>query len=390
MDRVYPCRPAAETLTISRVSISIFYWSAGIPGLTRIIISLIVLGGSYALAAHPLGRKSAREAGVGRHPVGSPVAGRRPSHTWCQLPISTVLIFDNIAHRRIIAVYHANPFKVPASNLPLDPFTKFAGWPKAISAYGPLWEDAAGLLARRLGNGMVPNILGLKIFPGILWLACSVVGSLHPPEAFAGERSLSKRCFSWPGTRRRCLRCGATATTTRLSSCLSSSPSGPCSTSTSPWPSPGPHRRHPGQVHARPASPRRRGRSPSSSCPPGVPVSASSCAHRPRLSGVGAGGEMSLFLAGAHHPSPLTAALTSSDPIGAAVYYALSKSIGTAQAGHLVGPAAAALTIGFALWMAYRAWRSPAPDRFALAAMLTLASTCWSRCCFSGPGTPSG
>ena len=55
------------------------------------------------------------------------------------------------------------------------------------------------------------------------------------------------------------------------------------------------------------------------------------------------------------------------------MYYALSKSIGTAQAGHLVGPAAAALTIGFALWMAYRAWRSPAPDRFALAAMLTLA-----------------
>ena len=50
-----------------------------------------------------------------------------------------------------------------------------------------------------------------------------------------------------------------------------------------------------------------------------------------------------------------------------------SQAVGIPRAASIITPLAAALTIGFALWMAYRAPRSPAPDRFALAAMLTLA-----------------
>jgi len=45
---------------------------------------------------------------------------------------------------RVLGIYHANPYFVPVSAFPQDPFTGLNYWSSAISAYGPVWMLICG------------------------------------------------------------------------------------------------------------------------------------------------------------------------------------------------------------------------------------------------------
>ena len=60
-------------------------------------------------------------------------------------------ILDYASHGRVAAIHAANPYLLPPSAFPSDPFSTQGAWPDVVTVYGPLWTrvDAAitGLLA---------------------------------------------------------------------------------------------------------------------------------------------------------------------------------------------------------------------------------------------------
>lgn len=142
--------------------------------LLRLGLSLLVLTASYWLASRWAG--SAR----GKLAWAAVAAGflLQAGVLLFMAPISSTDIFDNILHGRILAVYHANPFQQTPAMFPADPFARFVGWPNATSAYGPLWEAAAGLTSWLAGSGFIANILAFKLLPGLFWVGCVAVTAL--------------------------------------------------------------------------------------------------------------------------------------------------------------------------------------------------------------------
>lgn len=356
--------PLLKLYNTPRLDIS-FLRSEGAPGLERIVASFIVLAGSYGLAYYWAGKAHGKLAWAVIIVGGLLQAGV----LLYMAPFTSTDIFDNISHGRILALYHANPFQTVAALFPHDPFTRFDGWPQAPSAYGPLWEDTAGLIARLAGNGIVQNVIAFKLLPGLLWTACAgVVGLIlrkrSPSNALRGVLLLAWNPVAlfevwgnghndpaflifvllaiWALLERR-------YTLTILSLTVGT------------------------LVKFMPA----------------VLIPAAGLialqqlpGWRVRLGYLLRTGLASLglvvvayapFWQGLQTLSLNRRAHLFSNSLSSAIYFTLSKSIGAVRADHLIVPVAAALTVVFALWMAYRAMRSTAPDRFAVAAMLTFA-----------------
>jgi len=107
------------------------------------------------------------------------------------VPFDAADIYDNIAHGRLLGVYHANPYQQVILDYPQDPFYTYAAWKRTISAYGPIWETLAGLAAKWAGNSIIANILIFKFLPGffhfasllIVWL---ILRRTRPEFALAG------------------------------------------------------------------------------------------------------------------------------------------------------------------------------------------------------------
>lgn len=93
-------------------------------------------------------------------------------------PFGAADIFDNILHARIYAVYGANPFVDVINQFPRDPFVPYTAWRFSPSAYGPLWELAAGLAARLAGDSILLNILAFKLLPALFWLLTLLVAAV--------------------------------------------------------------------------------------------------------------------------------------------------------------------------------------------------------------------
>jgi hypothetical protein len=100
-------------------------------------------------------------------------------------PLGSTDIFDYILHGRIVGLYHANPFVQVGYDYPKDPVFPYMGWPGATSAYGPLWELLAGLVARVaaglsagntvVGNVIVANVIAFKLLSGIFLGGCAAL-----------------------------------------------------------------------------------------------------------------------------------------------------------------------------------------------------------------------
>lgn len=106
-------------------------------------------------------------------------------------PFDAADIFDNIMHGRILGVHGANPFVVAASQFKSDPFYRYSGWKDYPSAYGPIWETLAGLIARSAGNGIVANVLAFKLLNGLffftsLGLVVVILRQIAPERVVAG------------------------------------------------------------------------------------------------------------------------------------------------------------------------------------------------------------
>jgi hypothetical protein len=112
-------------------------------------------------------------------------------------PFDSTDIYDNIIHGRILAIYHANPFKEVASQFPYDPFTRFTGWPNDPSAYGPLWELMAAGVARLAGNGQVQNLIAFKLLSGFFALLTAGMIGLILQERTPGRALPGTLLFAW-------------------------------------------------------------------------------------------------------------------------------------------------------------------------------------------------
>jgi hypothetical protein len=65
---------------------------------------------------------------------------------------------------RVLGTYHANPYFVPISTFPQDPFTALNYWAAAISAYGPIWTLICGFFGWLLSPNLVAYVVAFRLF----------------------------------------------------------------------------------------------------------------------------------------------------------------------------------------------------------------------------------
>lgn len=112
-------------------------------------------------------------------------------------PIDSADIFDNIMRGRITAQYGGNPFYQSPSDFKQDAFRKYAAWPHATSAYGPLWEMFAAALSRLIGDDKIANVIGFKLL-GLAFYAGCILLIARILMRHAPERALQGVClFAW-------------------------------------------------------------------------------------------------------------------------------------------------------------------------------------------------
>jgi len=104
--------------------------------------------------------------------IGSLVFGILLSYIY---PIDASDLFNNILNGRIRSLYHANPFVQVANDFKSDEFFPLVSFSYLPAAYGPVWELLAEAAVRLAGNGMFANVLALKWLPGIFLLASAGV-----------------------------------------------------------------------------------------------------------------------------------------------------------------------------------------------------------------------
>ncbi len=73
-----------------------------------------------------------------------------------------ILVYTS--YSRLIANYHANPYFVPLSTFPHDPYVPLNYWASSIAAYGPLWLMVCGLLGYVAGPQPASYIVAFRLF----------------------------------------------------------------------------------------------------------------------------------------------------------------------------------------------------------------------------------
>jgi hypothetical protein len=73
-----------------------------------------------------------------------------------------ILVYTS--YSRLLANYHANPYFVPLSHFPRDPYVPLNYWAGSVAAYGPLWLLVCGLLGLVAGPSPVSYILAFRLF----------------------------------------------------------------------------------------------------------------------------------------------------------------------------------------------------------------------------------
>lgn len=68
------------------------------------------------------------------------------------------------SYSRVIDVYHANPYFVPLSAYPLDPFYPLNYWSNTIAAYGPAWLAICALWGLVSGPQPLEYVLAFRLF----------------------------------------------------------------------------------------------------------------------------------------------------------------------------------------------------------------------------------
>lgn len=150
---------------------------------------------SFYLLAWVVARWPGPRAGAAPWPLWAAVLGTglvaACSLVWLY-PIGSTDIFDSMAYGRIVVAWHGNPFYQTISQYP-DMLSKYAGWPFATSAYGPLWVAlavGATAVSQLAGGGLVANLIVFKLI-GLLFYCGSVSVLVALLRRHAPERALA-------------------------------------------------------------------------------------------------------------------------------------------------------------------------------------------------------
>ncbi len=68
------------------------------------------------------------------------------------------------SYSRVLSVYHANPYFVPLSAYPHDPFNPLNYWSHSIAAYGPLWLGICAFWGLIVGPQPLGYVLAFRLF----------------------------------------------------------------------------------------------------------------------------------------------------------------------------------------------------------------------------------
>ncbi len=148
---------------------------------------------------------------LGRHPI---PAAMRARALWVIVgagaAFGALLLFspsapshDPIAYGsygRLMAVYHANPFLAVPGDYPRDPLLAANEWPRAATAYGPLWNFLSFLLAPVVGDDPLRSNMVFRVVAYAFHLAnigILVAAFRNLPERFVAWRARGLLIYAW-------------------------------------------------------------------------------------------------------------------------------------------------------------------------------------------------
>lgn len=85
-------------------------------------------------------------------------------------PATAVDVFGYIAHGRLLAVHHANPFTTPPNAFPSDAILSFLAFPDEPSQYGPIWVLIGGGIASIAQGNLLVEVLLYKALAALAHL----------------------------------------------------------------------------------------------------------------------------------------------------------------------------------------------------------------------------
>jgi len=112
-------------------------------------------------------------------------------------PVSSHDIFAYIFRSRILVDYHQNPFLVPPSSFPFDPFLAFVDFPSEPVPHGPVWVAVAAIALRLAGTTFVRMVLAFKVMAWLGYVASVVLLYLLLRQVAAREATWRLMLFAW-------------------------------------------------------------------------------------------------------------------------------------------------------------------------------------------------
>src|SRR5450631_614485 len=83
-------------------------------------------------------------------------------------PATAVDVFGYVAHGRLLALHHVNPFIIEPDLFPYDPIIPYLAFPDEPSQYGPVWVLLNGALATLARGDLLAEVL---LYKGVAALA---------------------------------------------------------------------------------------------------------------------------------------------------------------------------------------------------------------------------
>ena len=105
-------------------------------------------------------------------------------------PFLSTDVFDNLARGRVEAVHGANPYSMPPSQFPEDPFTEAANWTSFGNPYGPISSVVQAGLCAVSGDRVWVGVYAFKLLCALChlataWLIYLAVARLRPERDHA-------------------------------------------------------------------------------------------------------------------------------------------------------------------------------------------------------------
>src|SRR5438477_2884999 len=90
-------------------------------------------------------------------------------------PATAVDVFGYVAHGRLLALHHVNPFVVAPSAYPADAIIAFLAFPDEPSQYGPVWVLLGGAIAALAQADLLKEVLLYKVLAALAHIGGAAV-----------------------------------------------------------------------------------------------------------------------------------------------------------------------------------------------------------------------